>query len=97
MPPIRVLILSDDALARAGLAAILSEQDGIEVAAQVTASADLRDALELYAPDVIVGKATRGDARKAMRPLACILRYLTLVNDEILKTFRPAQYRQWKR
>ncbi len=38
-------------------------------------------------PEGVVGKATRGDARKAMRPLATILRYLTLVNDEILKAF----------
>jgi creatinine amidohydrolase len=38
-------------------------------------------------PEGIVGKATRGDARKAMRPLAAILRYLTLVNDEILQAF----------
>ncbi len=38
-------------------------------------------------PEGVVGKATRGDARKAMRPLAAILRYLTLVNDEILQAF----------
>lgn len=38
-------------------------------------------------PEGVVGKATHGDARKAMRPLAAILRYLTLVNDEILKVF----------
>ena len=38
-------------------------------------------------PEGVVGKAKSGDARKAMRPLACILRYLTLVNDEILKAF----------
>jgi len=38
-------------------------------------------------PEGVVGKATRGEARKAMRPLAAILRYLTLVNDEILKAF----------
>ena len=38
-------------------------------------------------PEGVVGKATHGEARKAMRPLAAILRYLTLVNDEILKVF----------
>ncbi len=38
-------------------------------------------------PEGVVGKATHGDARKAMRPLAAILRYLTLVNDEILAKF----------
>ena len=35
----------------------------------------------------MVGKATRGEARKAKRPMAAILRYLTLVNDEILARF----------
>ena len=45
-------------------------------------------AIELAAtPEGVVGKATRGDARKAKRPLAAILRYLTLVNDEILAAF----------
>ncbi len=38
-------------------------------------------------PEGVVGKATHGDARKALRPLATILRYLTLVNDEIIKAF----------
>ena len=45
-------------------------------------------AIEIAAtPEGVVGKATHGDARKAKRPLAAILRYLTLVNDEILATF----------
>ena len=35
----------------------------------------------------MVGKATRGNAQKAKRPMAAILRYLTLVNDEILERF----------
>ena len=38
-------------------------------------------------PEGVVGKSTHGDARKAKRPLAAILRYLTLVNDEILDAF----------
>lgn len=45
-------------------------------------------AIEIAAtPEGVVGKATHGDAKKAMRPLAAILRYLTLVNDEIMKAF----------
>jgi creatinine amidohydrolase len=45
-------------------------------------------AIELAAtPEGVVGKATQGNARKAKRPLAAILRYLTLVNDEILSVF----------
>jgi creatinine amidohydrolase len=45
-------------------------------------------AIEIAAtPEGVVGKATRGTARKALRPLAAIVRYLTLVNDEILRVF----------
>jgi creatinine amidohydrolase/Fe(II)-dependent formamide hydrolase-like protein len=45
-------------------------------------------AIEIAAtPEGVVGKSTHGDARKAKRPLAAILRYLTLVNDEILAAF----------
>jgi creatinine amidohydrolase/Fe(II)-dependent formamide hydrolase-like protein len=45
-------------------------------------------AIELAAtPEGVVGKATHGEARKAKRPLAAILRYLTLINDEILEVF----------
>ncbi len=38
-------------------------------------------------PEGVVGLATHATAQKAMRPLAAILRYLTLVNDEILAAF----------
>jgi creatinine amidohydrolase/Fe(II)-dependent formamide hydrolase-like protein len=45
-------------------------------------------AIEIAAtPEGVVGKATHGDARKAKRPMAAILRYLTLINDEILGVF----------
>jgi creatinine amidohydrolase len=45
-------------------------------------------AIELAAtPEGVVGKASHGDASKARRPLAAILRYLTLINDEILSVF----------
>jgi creatinine amidohydrolase len=38
-------------------------------------------------PEGVVGKATHGDARKAKWPLAAILRYLTMLNDDILAAF----------
>jgi creatinine amidohydrolase len=45
-------------------------------------------AIELAAtPEGVVGQATHGAAHKAKRPLVAILRYLTLVNDEILSVF----------
>ena len=40
-------------------------------------------------PEGVVGKATHGDPQKAKRPLAAILRYLTLLNDQILEAFPP--------
>ena len=38
-------------------------------------------------PEGVVGKATHADPKKAKRPLVAILRYLTLVQDEILAAF----------
>ena len=47
-------------------------------------------AIEIAAtPEGVVGKATQGSAEKAKRPVAAILRYLTLVNDQILEAFPP--------
>jgi creatinine amidohydrolase/Fe(II)-dependent formamide hydrolase-like protein len=40
-------------------------------------------------PEGVVGKATHGTAEKAKRPVAAILRYLTLLNDQILEAFPP--------
>jgi creatinine amidohydrolase len=45
-------------------------------------------AIEIAAtPEGVVGKAKSATAHKAKRPMAAILRYLTLVHDEILATF----------
>jgi creatinine amidohydrolase/Fe(II)-dependent formamide hydrolase-like protein len=38
-------------------------------------------------PEGVVGKATHADPRKAKRPLVAIMRYLTLVQEEILARF----------
>jgi creatinine amidohydrolase len=40
-------------------------------------------------PEGVVGDPTKATARKAKRPVAAILRYLTLVVDQILETFPP--------
>jgi len=40
-------------------------------------------------PEGVVGRATHGDPAKAKRPLAAILKYLTLLNDQILEAFPP--------
>jgi creatinine amidohydrolase/Fe(II)-dependent formamide hydrolase-like protein len=45
-------------------------------------------AIERYAtPEGVVGKPSIADARKAKRPIAAILKYLTLLHDQILEAF----------
>jgi DNA-binding NarL/FixJ family response regulator len=51
---LRILIVADDALARAGLAAVLMNQAGCIVAGQVGADADLAAHVAVYDPDVIL-------------------------------------------
>lgn len=51
---VRVLIVADDPLARAGLATLLADPAGCEVVGQVAADSDLAIALEVYRPDVVV-------------------------------------------
>jgi two-component system nitrate/nitrite response regulator NarL len=50
----RVLIVADDPLARAGLAALLADQDGCTVVGQVASTESLLDSLDVYQPDVIL-------------------------------------------
>ena len=38
-------------------------------------------------PEEVVGLATHADKEKAKRPIVSILKYLTLLNDEILNAF----------
>jgi DNA-binding NarL/FixJ family response regulator len=51
---IRVLVVTDDPLARAGLAALLADQPGCVVVGQVSEEADLPAALDVYRPDVVL-------------------------------------------
>lgn len=50
----RVMIVADDPLARAGLAALLGEIEGCVVVGQAAAGDDLAAALDVYRPQVIV-------------------------------------------
>lgn len=51
-----------------------------------------QSAIELAGtPEGVVGKSTHGSAEKAKRPLAAILKYLTLLNDHILEAFPPGE------
>jgi creatinine amidohydrolase len=42
-------------------------------------------------PEGVVGKPSLATARKAKRPIAAILKYLTLVHDQILEAFPAGQ------
>jgi len=42
-------------------------------------------------PEGVVGHATKATAYKAKRPIAAILKYLTLLNDEILQALPPGK------
>lgn len=51
---LRVLVIAGSPLARAGLAALLNEQIGIDVVGQIDVDAELGDALPLYRADVAI-------------------------------------------
>jgi two-component system, NarL family, nitrate/nitrite response regulator NarL len=51
---VRVLIVAEDPLARAGLAALLATQRGCVIAGQIAVDGELANAQSVYRPDVIV-------------------------------------------
>lgn len=51
---LRVLIVADDPLARAGLATLLTSLPGCMVAGQMAGDADVLTGLQVYGPDVVV-------------------------------------------
>ncbi len=54
MTDLRVLVVADDPLARAGLATLLAEQPGVIVAGRVSGLDDLSAAIAVYRPDVLL-------------------------------------------
>lgn len=52
--PVRVLVVADDPLARAGLATLLAAQPGCAVVGQTESATGLGDALSVFRPDVVV-------------------------------------------
>lgn len=52
MADLRILIIADDPLARAGLATLLTSQPGCLIAGQIAGDANLREAREVYRPEV---------------------------------------------
>jgi DNA-binding NarL/FixJ family response regulator len=54
MPDLRILIVADYPLARAGLATLVIHQPGCSVVGQMAGHADVLGGLRLYQPDVVV-------------------------------------------
>ncbi|MEU8310724.1 response regulator, partial [Actinomadura sp. NPDC048955] len=52
-PPVRVLIVDDDALVRAGLSMMLASADDLEVVADVADGAEVVAAVNQHRPDVV--------------------------------------------
>jgi two-component system, NarL family, nitrate/nitrite response regulator NarL len=63
----RVLVIAEDALARVGLATVLSSQSGCVVVGQIVGNTDWSDAVELYRPDVAVYDLGSAPARALER------------------------------
>ncbi|HEX9118701.1 MAG TPA: response regulator transcription factor [Anaerolineae bacterium] len=61
MPDLRVLVIADDTLARAGLAALVAGLPGAVVAGQMPGLGDLAAAVEVYLPDVALWDLGWGD------------------------------------
>ncbi|MEV4008750.1 response regulator transcription factor, partial [Actinomadura sp. NPDC049753] len=53
-PPVRVLIVDDDALVRAGLSMMLASADDLEVVADVADGAEVVAAVNQHRPDVVL-------------------------------------------
>jgi DNA-binding NarL/FixJ family response regulator len=54
LSPIRVLIVDDDALVRAGLSMILSATEDIRVVAEASDGSEVLSSVDAYAPDVVL-------------------------------------------
>ncbi len=69
MDTYRIVIVADDPLARAGLAALLTDCEGLHIAGQSAADVDLSHVLTVYRPNVVVWDAGF-DPETAVEPLA---------------------------
>jgi DNA-binding NarL/FixJ family response regulator len=88
---LRILIVAADALTRAGLAAILATQEGLQTIGQLQPTDDLEDALAVFRPDIIlwdIGYATEDTlealADFAQQPLTLAVPILALLTDPSL-------------
>ena len=87
---VRVLVVADDPLARAGLATLLTSQPNCNVVAQVANDGDLPNAVQVYRPDVValdLGSDSTGVLGRAVYirdagvPVVALLPDETAAND----------------
>lgn len=71
MRDLRVLVVADHLLARAGLAALLAAQPGLEVVGQTAGGDTLADDLDVYRPDAVVWDLA-GEAGAALAQLGAL-------------------------
>lgn len=79
---LRVLVIASSPLARAGIAALLSDQPGVSIVGQAAGEGDLADSIAIYRPDIIVWDMDweplqsldrLADARDARLPVVALL------------------------
>jgi len=77
---LRVLIVADDPLARAGLAALLADQPGCTIVGQMAEDPDLLSTLDVYRPDVVAWDLG-WDASSASSSMDAVLEHLAELED----------------
>ncbi|MBM0258936.1 response regulator [Micromonospora sp. 4G55] len=95
--PIRVLIVDDDALVRAGLSMILGGVPDVRVVGEATDGAEVPAAVEAYAPDVVLmdirmprvdGLAATEALRALPRPPEVLVLTTFDADDQVLRALR---------
>ncbi len=95
--PVRVLIVDDDALVRAGLTMMLDGTDGIAVVGQAADGDEVGRAVEAYAPDVVLmdlrmprvdGIIATGWVRSGPRPAEVIVLTTFDADENVLRALR---------
>ncbi|MGW5414457.1 response regulator transcription factor [Actinomadura geliboluensis] len=96
-PPVRVLIVDDDALVRAGLSMMLANAAGVEVVGDVADGAEVVSAVNEHRPDVILmdvrmprvdGLAATALLRSRREPPEIIILTTFDTDDHILRAMR---------
>ncbi len=81
---LRVLIVADDPLARAGLASLMADQPDCTVAGQVSGDSNLAESVDVYQPDVVLWDLGWSPAPDLERPIdvkTFALPVVVLLND----------------